>query len=165
MITIKLQSTELLFDIRNKSHQECEAIADIDARYRTEAGSEKTDEVRRCLTEAVSRLDKSLHRWLVKSYAEKTRYDDADIPSEDYELSYVYDFAWTPRQGEGKDKMLADLMHDYVVSATLAKFYAIVSAQDLSNMHSTLALEAGNNIIEMLALKSAPTSTYDTSTL
>lgn len=164
MMKILLQTTELLFDIRNKSHMECESITDVDARYRTEAGADKIDEVRRCLTEAVSRLYRLAYRWTRKFYQEET-FDDADIPSENHHLHYIFELNLTQRQGEGKAKMLADLFHEYVVEATLAKFYGSVSAQELSNIHSTRALDAGERISELLNRKSVPVSTYDTSNL
>lgn len=165
MIEIRLQSTELLFDIRNKSHHECESITDIDARYRTEAGTEKTDELRRCLTEAVSRLERLAYRWTRKVYVTDPVYDDADIPSTDYEQCYVFEMEMTQRQGEGKEKMMADLFHEYVVEASLAKFYGSVSATELSNAHSVRALDADQRIRELLPRKSVPRSSYDTSKL
>lgn len=165
MTTIRLQVTELLFDIRNKSYEECQSITDIDARYRTEAGTEKTDEIRRCLTEAVSRLHRIAYRWTAKFYKDEPTWDDADIPSEDYHQDYVFELDFTQREAEGKDKILADLFHEYVVEATLAKFYSSVNAGDLSNKHSLLAIEADRAITDILPRKSVPRSRYDTSKL
>ena len=159
MIQIKLKKSELMFDIKDKSHLETAQIEDVTARYRIENGTEKQDEIERCLTECIARLTKLVFRYLKKAYVIEAD-DLLNIPEQ-----YVFDFDLTEREGTGKAQAMADLMHDYIVSYTLAKFYASVSAGDLSNSRSALAMAAGNEITELLFTKAAPVSDYDTSVL
>lgn len=159
MIQIILKKTELIYDIKLKSHLETVKITDPVARYHIEAGTEKNDELFRDLTECVARLARLLRRYLRTFYTVEAD-DLLNIPEQ-----YIFDFELTEREGSGKAEPLAALMHDYLVSYTLAKFYASVSAGDLSNAHSTLAMNAGNELTELLHTKAAPVSHYDTSVL
>ena len=60
---IVLSVEELMRDIKKKSHREVEErIADVEARYRAEAGTEKEDEITRCMGEAASALSHRRHR-------------------------------------------------------------------------------------------------------
>ena len=149
-MTIYLNVSELLFDIRNKSHEECANIADVEARYRAEAGHHKDDELLRSMTEVTSRLAKLVRRYL-NSFFQNGAENNVNIPE-----AYVYDLDFSPRRSAGKAQPLADLMHSYVVHYTLAKFYATVSQGDLSNVHSMLAQDAGNEIEALIYDKKPP---------
>ena len=60
---ITLLYSELLFDITNKNRSEV-ALLDPAVRYRAEVGSDKGEEVRRCLLDSLSTLTATYSRFL-----------------------------------------------------------------------------------------------------
>ena len=148
---IVLSVEELMRDIKKKSHREVEErIADVEARYRAEAGTEKEDEITRCMVEAASALSHRLHRYLRTWYQDEVD-DQLAIPE-----SFVYDLALSERRAEGKAQPLTDYMHNFVVHLTLSRFYSAVSQQELSNIHSQLALDTAGLLEEMIYTKKPP---------
>jgi hypothetical protein len=147
---IVLEVAELLFDIRNKSHEECASITDVEARYRAEAGHHKDEEIFRSLVGVNSSLTRLVRRYLVDSIALEAD-DNASIPD-----SFVYEFEISQRRADNLTQPMADAMHDYLVHYTLAKFYATVSQGDLSNKHSALTQAAATEIEELLYTKKPP---------
>lgn len=145
---------EILFDIRNKSHEECSAaIADAEARFRAEAGNHKNEELYRSLRSVHAALQRRVVRFLRNSH-EKTGANDMYIPT-----SFVYEFEMSERRAQGKVQALADAMHDYLVHYTLAKFYATVTQGELSNKHSLLTGECEAEIMAILYDKMPPINT------
>ena len=148
---IVLDIEELLLDIRNKSHEECaNTIADVEARYRVEAGNHKNLELFRCIAEVGSSLSRLLHRYLVDYFQDEASNNDT-LPE-----SLVYELNLSERRLLGKAQPLADAMHQYVVHYTLAKYYATVNATDLSNKHSTLTQDASKQIEDLILTKKPP---------
>lgn len=148
---IVLNVSELMRDIKKKSHREVEErIADVEARYRAEAGTEKEDEITRCMVEAASNLSHHLHRYLRTWYQDEVD-DQLALPD-----AFVYDLSLSERRAEGKAQPLADYMHSFVVDLTLSRFYSSVSQQDLSNIHSQKALETARLLEDMLYTKKPP---------
>lgn len=148
---IVLNVSELMRDIKKKSHREVEEkIPDVEARYRAEAGTEKEDEITRCMVEAASALAHRLHRYLRIWYQDEVD-DQLAIPE-----GFVYDLGLSERRAEGKAQPLADYMHNFVVDLTLSRFYSSVSQQDLSNIHSQKALETARLLEEMIYTKKPP---------
>ena len=70
--------------------------------------------------------------------------------------SFVYDLALSERRAEGKAQPLTDYMHNFVVHLTLSRFYSAVSQQELSNIHSQLALDTAGLLEEMIYTKKPP---------
>ena len=149
-MTIELIKSIILEDIRKKSYYECQSVPDIDARYRTEAGTEKMDEIRRDMEEGFMQLNRRCVRWLNNSY---TAFADNTQPESE---SMVYDFKISERRANGKIEPLTDAMHRLVVEYALSKFYSTVNAVDLSNKHSLHAIDAANEIDELLYTKQPP---------
>jgi len=148
---ITLSVDELMRDIKKKSHREVEErIADVEARYRAEAGTEKEDEITRCMVEAASALSHRLHRYL-RTYYQDEADDQLGIPE-----AFVFDFAFSERRAEGKAQPLTDYMHSFVVDLTLSRFYSSVSQQELSNIHSQKALETAGLLEDMIYTKKPP---------
>ena len=145
-----LNVSELLFDIRNKSHEECAEIADAETRYRAEAGTHKNEELFRCLAEVGTALARTCIKYLDNYYQEEAD-DTLALPE-----ALVYDLDFSERRAEGKAQPLADAMHSYAVHYTLAKYYATVSQGELSNKHSLLTNNAATAIKELLYTKKAP---------
>lgn len=148
---IVLNIEELLLDIRNKSHEECaSAIADVEERYKYEAGNHKNLELFRDVAEVGSSLSRLLHRYLVDYYQEEASNNDT-LPE-----SLVFELNLSERRLLGKAQPLADAMHQYMVHYTLAKYYATVNATDLSNKHSTLTQDAATQIEDLILTKKPP---------
>jgi hypothetical protein len=149
-MVIELYTQELLNDIRTKSHQEVAGIEDVEARYRAEAGSEKIEDITRCLGEGLGAVRHRCIRFLKE---EITEHSD--------NLSYLpekvtFDLALSERRAIGKNEPLTRAMHSLVVEYALSKFYSDVSQMELSNKHSALAINAGNEIDDLLYTKLPP---------
>lgn len=150
-MTITLNTSVLLSDIRRISLLELEGIADVEARYRAEAGTEKEDVLRECISAARTRLERRCLRFLDNSYV------DEATSGKSTDSTFVFEFAMeSSRRADGKTFPLADAMHDFIVEYALARFYSTVSQGDLSNKHSLLALEAGREFDELLHTKLPP---------
>lgn len=145
-----LNVSELLFDIRNKSHEECASITDVETRYRAEAGNHKNEELFRSLVEVGTALARTCRKYLVDYYQEEAD-NSVSLPE-----SLVFEFDFSERRGEGKAQPLADAMHSYMVHYTLAKYYATVSQSELSNKHSLATNEAATAIRELITYKKPP---------
>lgn len=140
---IEFSKKELLFDIMNKSHGEVSVITDAEARYKAEAGTEKTDEIERDLITSTSILYASIGRFLCGNL---TPYADngAGLPE-----TLVYEFTFSERRLDGKAQPLADAIHAFLVDSTLGLFYNSVSASDLAVKRSGMA-QADLQLVERL---------------
>lgn len=147
---IKLNIERIIKDIRTKSHLEVAAVAEPTARYRFEAGTEKMGEIKRDVAAAVSTLVQECYRFLDMPGIDDV---DNDITDAD-ELLFVITAG--PRRTNGKEKALAQKLHEVIVDLSLYKFYASVSAPDLSKTHSTLASTGINELEGMLRNKRPP---------
>ena len=147
---IFLNVDELLFDMRNKSHQETADITDVEERYRVEAGEHKVDELRRGISEVASILTRTVSRYLVDYYHQYAD-NDSCLPE-----TLVYEFELSERRMINKAQPLSDAMHSFIVHYVLAKYYATVNRTELSNKHSQLTQEAALLIDEILYTKRPP---------
>ena len=149
-MTITIEFDALLKDFKEKSHLEVAVIADHDARYRAEAGTEKIAEIKRDLGEGARLLEGRCARFLSGDMPESA---NNAVPSDS---SYIYVFDFTERRGYANAEALSALIESFIVHYALSKFYASVSQAELSNKHSTIALEASNNIDILLYTKHPP---------
>lgn len=147
---IELFLEELVNGIRVISHREVSQIEDIEARYRAEAGSEKMEEIYRCIHDAVARLYSRCLRF-IRSDLEVGRDNMTAIPA-----SFVFELDLSERRSINKDIPLAEAMNTFTIEYALSKFYSIVGQSELSNKHSLLALDAGGQIDELLYYKKPP---------
>ena len=125
-ITITISRTEVLNDMRVKSHAEVASIKDDKERYLAELGSEKLEEAHQCINNASAEVEALLRPFMGGS---------ADTESEnDYDASsdMVYAMSVTPRKAAGLAAPLAKAIHSYIVNSALAKFYVSVSRADLA---------------------------------
>lgn len=150
-LTIAISVTEVMDDVRKKSQLECQGIESDDARYRTEAGTDKNDELARCVISSAASLAKRLKRYLV-IYKALSSDDILAVPE-----AYTYELEFADRRLDGKAAPMAARMHDYMVHLTLAKYYATVNQGDLSKVHSLAAVDAEKDIEEMIYHKQPPT--------
>ncbi len=147
---IKLNIGKLISDVRTKSHFEVASVQDPTARYRIEAGSEKLGEVKRDLAAAISTLIQECYRFL-----DAPGVDDADNSLTDAEEITLVVLGGS-RRLYGKEKALAQKLHEIAVDLTLYKFYASVSQADLSKQHSSLAATGVAELESMLRQKRPP---------
>lgn len=149
-MVIELYTEKLVNGMRAISHREVEGIADADARYRVEAGTEKLPELYSCLEDARKRLAGRCSRFLKASYIHKID-NISDVPT-----SYEFEFVMSERRSIGKTEPLLEAMHTFMQEYALSKFYSHVSQGDLSNKHSLQAIEAGNLVDQLLFTKQPP---------
>lgn len=147
---IKLNIAKIINDVRTKSHFEVSSVQDPSARYRIEAGSEKLGEVKRDLAAAISTLIQECYRFL-----DAPGIDDADNSLTDAEEVTLVILGGS-RRLYGKEKALAQKLHEIAVDLTLYKFYASVSQSDLSKQHSSLATTGIAELQSMLRQKRPP---------
>lgn len=147
---IELSKSELLFDIHNKSHLDVSDITDAEARYRVEAGTEKTAEVERSLVTSLSMLHQIAGRYLVTDMT-YTAGNDIGLPS-----TIVLDFSFSERRLDGKAQALADAIHAYLVDNTLALFYNSVSDATLATKRAQLALTDSQLVQTLVYTKKPP---------
>ena len=151
-MVITLKYANILNDMKAKSQLEVANIADPDARYRAQVGTEKTVEIQRCISRAVNLLAHQCRRFLVNTYTESAT-DDISVPEQ-----YVFEFSMSERRMVGATEPLQEEMHAFSVHYALAQFYSSVSQQELSNIHSKLTQEAQVNIMAILYHKNPPTA-------
>ena len=147
---IELYFSEMLKKLKAISHYEVSEIADQEARYRAEAGSEKNEQIVRCINEGMAQAERRCIRYLKERY---DKYSDNTLKVPD---SVVFDFAMSERRAIGKAEPLASCLQDLIVHYALSMFYSSVSQGDLSNKHSLLAIEAGNVLTDLLYTKQPP---------
>jgi len=149
-MVIELYTQELLNDLRMKSHQEVSGIEDVEARYRVEAGSEKLEDITRCLGEGIGALRHRCIRFMKEEITEISD-NTSSLPDK-----IVFDLSLSERRAIGKSEPLTKAMHTLVVEYSLSKFYSDVNQMELSNKHSALALGAGATIDDLLYTKMPP---------
>lgn len=146
-MVVEIFIDNLIGQMKAVSHREVAEIADVEARYRAEAGSEKANEILHCLNEGYSKLSGRLARWL----RESTIVYSGVTPQK-----YRFEFMISERRATNKIDSLLDAMHSFILEYAMSKFYSIVSQGELSNKHSLLAVESGNNVDQLLLTKLPP---------
>ena len=146
---VTLDIEKIIRDIRTKSHLEVANVADPSVRYRVEAGTEKLSEVRRDVAGAVSTLVNDCYRFL----------DMPAVNGADDTISgdkVVFEVLAGPRRMEGKEKALAQKIHEIVVDLAMQKFYVSVSQIEMSKAHAAQAENGKSELLTMLRRKRPP---------
>lgn len=130
---VTINYSEVLFDLQNKNREEVRGIEAPQARYLAEAGSDKTDEVARCIQEAVSNVEVMLQRFLKRRELENA----SDLLRNPDDI--LFEFEVSERRGSDKGKMIADTIHSLVVNLSLSKFYNTVNQAELAAKRDALA--------------------------
>ena len=146
---ITLIVEELLKDMRQRSHQDVQGM-EPDVQYRTEAGSDKNEQLKREIVTVSSSLTRMLNRWLAEDYDASAD----NMPGVAEEL--VWNLNMSERRMSGKVQPLTDACHDYMVHYVLSRYYKSVNAGELSNTHSLLIADAAKEIEELLYSKKPP---------
>lgn len=149
-MNIRLKTSELLFDIKNKSHLETASIADAESRYLIEAGTEKSDEIMRGMAESFSEIQSVLLRFLTPDCSR----DSYNLLYETEELTLKLEMS--KRRHTNRMQLLNDMIHSYIVDRTLAKLYSSESQNDLYDKHNTLAAATLTDIQTLIYTKLPP---------
>jgi len=122
-ITITIQRSSVLADMKVKNHHEAALITDSRERYLVEAGTEKLPELHQCITDAFSDAS-ALVRPFIESVSSSASVSGNDSYSSTGDLSVVLEV--TSRKANGLTVPLTTALHKYVVDDALAKFYKAV---------------------------------------
>lgn len=147
---ITLYTSELVDRIRRISHREASAISDIEERYRVEAGTEKLEDIHKCIGDAANRLRGHIARWL--RYSREAEADNIFIVPE----GYRYDLALTERRVINKAEALTTALNTFVVEHSLMSYYAQVCQFELSDRHKATTAEVASDISALLYDKGRP---------
>lgn len=147
---VKLNIESIIKDIRTKSHLEVSSIADPTARYRSEAGTEKIGEIKRDVASSVSSLVELCYRFIDTGGIDEV--DNSITNAETVTIKLLPGF----RRFDGKEKAIAQKIHEIIVDLSLQKFYVSVSQIDLSKAHTSLASAGIAELETMLRRKRPP---------
>lgn len=147
---IQINIQRLIGDIRTKSRLELANMQDATARYRIEVGTEKLGEIRRDIESAVSTLTNELFRFQCCAAMDLATDEISD------ENKIDFDLCGGSRRFDGKEKALAQKIHEVLVDLTLHKYYLSVSAGELSKSHENQAAGGIVELNRMLRQKGVP---------
>lgn len=147
---ISLMYDELLFDIKTKNRAEVAGIDDPAIRYRAEIGSDKDEEIKRCILSAFATLTNTYMRFM--RTGEVVAVDNQSYVPEKLEVEIV----GSERRLGGKMPMIADIMHSLLVNMTLSKFYLTCGQSDLSTMRDSLAAADVQTLQKLIYSKQPP---------
>lgn len=149
-MTITFTAAELQKVMRQMSHLEVQDIKDVEARDNARAGLDKIEEVNRCLAHGFAQVRRKCWRWLND--------DDTSTKGRVYIRpgDTEYNLNLSERRGLDKAEALASAMERLILEYALSEFYSTVNQVELSKKHSLLALDAGNELDELLYTKKPP---------
>ena len=163
MITVRINSEEVIFDIQRKTHTELAvSVQDEAQRYRIEAGTEKLDEVRRCVQEAYSEALGALARFLDGENVRdgsSSYYANAPVilPSELY-----FVFKWSERRYRNKLNALTVLLFSLIVNLAMERFYTSMQAEGLAKVRAAQAQSDLAQVQALVYYKAEPNITHVT---
>lgn len=146
---VEIRISDVVYDIRNKSHLEVATIEDVNKRYLIEAGTEKLDEIHRCIIEADSRVRFSLRRFLARD-------NEGDISIENIPTTLIYAMSISERRSRSNGAILSSMIHAALVSMALSLFYLSVGEAELHKRHAAMAENQINIIETTLGVKMPP---------
>lgn len=150
-VTVTIIINELLKDMRERSHLDVQGLAP-DVQYRTEAGSDKNEQLKREIVIVSSALTRMLQRYLT--------HDDTGTADDTLDGRVGEQLVWnlnvSERRASNLAQPLTDACHDYMVHYALSRYYKSVNAGELSNTHSLLTADASNEITTLLYSKTPP---------
>lgn len=150
-VRIIINTGEALRDLRKKSQLETETVEDVETRYKFEAGQDKDEELFRCMQFADALLRTRLGRFLASDIDQSCAKNEYGIPE-----NYVYDLIVGERRADGLAVRMVEMLHDYMVSTTLAKYYQTVGAVQLGQARAQSSNATGDLIQRELYTKKPP---------
>lgn len=145
-ITITIQRSSVLADMKVKNHHEAALIQDTRERYLVEAGTEKLPELHQCITDAFSDASALVRPFIATSTASTTAAGN-DTYASTGDLSVVLYVTW--RKADGLTVPLTAALHKYIVDDALAKFYKAVAHPALAQAREA-EMQNGLSTIESL---------------
>lgn len=159
-ITIGIK--DLIFAIRDTSHNEVATIADVQARYKSEAGLEKIELIKQCIMEAYANVTDVCYRFLSgNSVADfnpalndtsETIDGETSIGISDFEFEITGGVRRIGNKGPAIGNKIREALKDYALSA----FYTSVSQEKLSAEHNKRAVADLGELKTMLRGKRPP---------
>lgn len=148
-ITVTINRTSVLADIRVKNQTEVAGIVDDKQRYLAEAGTEKTENLQQCITNAALEISASLRQFL-------TGYSASTSANDNYSAgTIIFTFCLTSRKSAGFAENMANAIHEYMVDSAMTKFYTDVSQDGLAAVHLN-RLPQSLAVIETLCYRKQP---------
>lgn len=135
--------------MRQMSHLEVQDIKDVEARDNARAGLDKAQEVNRCLAHGFAQVRRRCWRFL----SDEMTYEKGRVTASGDE-EYVLNLS--ERRGLDKAEALSSAMEKLILEYALSMFYSTVNQTDMSNKHSLRAIDAGNELEELLYAKKPP---------
>ena len=163
MITILINSNEVIYDIRSKTHTELAvSVQDETQRYRIEAGTEKLDEVKRCVQEAHAEALGALSRFLEDAHnhdgATSTYANGAVV----LPTNLAFPFKWSERRYRYKIDSLKVLLFSLLVNLAMARFYTSMQAEGLAKVRAAQAQSDLSQVQALVYYKAEPAITHVT---
>lgn len=151
-VIVNISRSGVMSDMRVKSHAEVASIADPTERYLAEAGTEKTEELNQCITDATAEATAALRTFM-------TGFGDALTADDYYDTTEDITFALsvTERKAAGLSEALAKAIHAYIVESALDKFYTSVARPELAQRHAARLATALSVIDNLIYRRSQPT--------
>lgn len=153
-ITITIQRSSVLADMKVKNHHEAALIPDSKERYLVEAGTEKLPELHQCITDAFSDAS-AIVRPFIKSSTESATATGNDTYASAGDLSVVLYLTW--RKADGLSVPLTAAIHKYIVNDALAKFYKAVAHPALTQAREAEMQKDLSTIENLLHRRGNPT--------
>ena len=153
-ITITIQRSSVLADMKVKNHHEAALIPDSKERYLVEAGTEKLPELHQCITDAFSDAS-AIVRPFIKSSIESETATGNDTYASTGDLSVVLYLTW--RKADGLSVPLTAALHKYIVNDALAKFYKAVAHPALTQAREAEIQKDQSTIENLLRRRGNPT--------
>lgn len=163
MILINISSDEVIYDIRSKTHTELEvSVQDETQRYRIEAGTEKLDEVARCVQEAYAEAYGFLARFLEDESAYDGAQNNYGNTAVTLPAQLAFPFKWSERRYRNKVDSLTALLFSLLVNLAMARFYISMQAENLSKVRAAQAQSDLSQIQALVYYKAEPNITHVT---
>ena len=154
---IRISSKEILFNIKNKSHQEVAVLLpDPEQRYTQEASSEKEEDIKRCILEAYSEAVGILSRFEYNICPRQEA--SAGAPNTGIVLPeyFMFFIESSERRIVSEEQALADLLLSYMTNRSLSRFYTNAGRSDLAAKDEANAATDKDSIVKIIYRKRRP---------
>lgn len=154
--TVIISVTNVIGDLRLKSHLEVANIEPADLRYKIQAGTEKDEEIYQSLQDSHNALTHICRKFLsgVTLSGGGNFSDDDSLDSTVTEITYSFDL--TERRSQVIKEPLSKAMHAYLVDSVLMKFYNSVNQEALAAVHERRCAQKQAEIEDLLYTKLKP---------
>lgn len=150
---VKISSDELLFNIKNKSHQELAVLApDPEQRYAQEAGTEKEEDLKRCIVESFAEAVGIVSRFEYNICpVQEVTATAPELP--EYFVFYIES---SERRLVSEEQALADMILSYMTNRSLSRYYTNAGRNDLAAKDEANAAYDKDQIIKLIYRKRRP---------